>query len=940
MANYLSRPHTYGNPIPQYDFSLLAKGLQYKQQQVDLNTEKIQNEIDQLANIDLIRDVDKQYFSEKLNAAVSQINSMQGANWSSASMPTMIRGQLRSVIDDKVVNAAMSTKSIRAAQSQIEQAKKDKVYATQNEYVAFLGMDEYLANPEAGVKYSAAGYTPYHDYNEEMKPYLENLQKYAPGVKKMYRDGEGYFVTEDNKILSPEQVRSVAQGLLSQKARTQLQIDGVYNYTRGENASILPEQFGAYKKRQFDYMDRIISNNQARIDAPNTPQSEKEQLIRENNELQARRTDDETRYAQLEKSPTQMAYILQQDNFLSSLGRQYQVNDTSYELSNDTSFWAKKNYELQVAKFEYQKQQDGNSGDGGIQRLVTPNDNVPDRNVVDEAYTTINTAQEGLAGFINGKLSQPDIAKAATTWETEYDNMSAQQRKGLTKEMYLADRMKQSGYLTIADKKELDTYVQTINYNTEALLTANDAVEQELEDEKLPKVIQELANSNRQMVDPATGRTVAMSDYLRRHGITPQNILSPSKSTQKKDILKSLHAEKIVAEESILGKAWEGLKGFVSNGVRLFSPTGAGLTGMDAEVAYLNEEERQTGKAKRRLARLNGEDFVSGKTPTTDTYLQQVRKSGIAGITVPGPLAATGLVGAVITGASRQQMAVPNLIASDDEYNKRLADRLPKANLQGTGNFAIPPNSPQFNEIMTAINGADPTTAGKINKDIALNARVNPSDPSQIFITQRQGNGDKMVVMQTPVYLQNLPKTASSLNFNNQRNLYTKETFKGVTEPIQILSTDDVNIIEDIAQNMYLPATGDINQAIVAAQQFNTKEGIQASLMGVYKNVLVNPDGTPTKYGQLVNTVLNDKGLAVDVKPVSSGISVALQKNGENLFTFANRIPYDQLQPTVEKAKYAPGETVFQMLNQVLQEKAAMGTENLFDKVVQKYTQR
>lgn len=941
--NYLSSPQTYQAPIATYNFDIIGKALQYKQGQIDQNAAKIQQQIDTFSSLDIAREVDKQYFANKLNNIVSHVNSLPGADFSSQSTVNVITGNIRQAVDSNVLNAVASTKSIRATQAQLEDIKKnhpDK-WAPQNEWVAFKGIDDYYANPEVGVKYQAADYTPYTDVNAKLKPYLENLQDHVSGIKKMFRgqgDLTGYFVTQEGKELSSREVREVAKGLLDPQSKAQIQIDGLYTYTReGAVDSVLVPEFSRYKDKQLESYTNTIKSNDLIINSPQATTAEKEKARQDNLSKKTDLSTLKSQFSQVEQNPNQMAYILQENNFLNSMGRLYDFSEVNETLSNDTSYWAAKNYELETEKFDYQKNKDTKEELNAL-RLATPTTSPDSVNLIEDTYKRIDQAKTGLAGFIQGKLNSPELASAKTQWEIDYSKLPASQKSGLTKETYILDRMRQSGYLNIADKKLADSYLQIINSGTETLLSQSDAVQQEMEDEKLPSTVQRLlGNVDSRMIDPDTKRVIPIAQYLQKNGITEQNanaILSPDKADVKKEILKAMYADDVLSNESTLSKVWQGAKGFVSG---LFSGSPQSLAAGQASVAYQQEEYKQTGKAKRRLALLNNEDFVGGSTPNTDSYLATARKEGAYRTTA-------GFISNVNPFIyATEQIADPE-ISSDfvdrNEFDKRLAQRLATdTRLQQAGNFAIAPKSRQFEEIYLAANGADPSMGGRIDKDLPINARINPSDPSSIIITQRQKDGKEWTMNQVPLYLQNLPTVAATFEFNNPRNTYTPESFKGLKEKISVLSTDDTNVIHDIAENIYMQQGLDANNAINQAKINNTKEGILYKLNSVYPNVLNNTNGQATKYGLLANTILDDPNLTVEAIKTKLGVSVSINKGDQKLFTSDNLTPYSQLQPLVEKARYTPAEFVGSMLEQMVNEKAQYGTENLYNKIITKYNQ-
>lgn len=83
MASAYSILRNYGDYIQPFDFNLIQKGLEYKQQKYDANSAMVQEQINQFANIELAKDEDKAYLNERLNTLVDQVNEYGSIDLSS-----------------------------------------------------------------------------------------------------------------------------------------------------------------------------------------------------------------------------------------------------------------------------------------------------------------------------------------------------------------------------------------------------------------------------------------------------------------------------------------------------------------------------------------------------------------------------------------------------------------------------------------------------------------------------------------------------------------------------------------------------------------------------------------------------------------------------------------------------------------------------------------
>lgn len=939
MSTYISTEAQYSAPISPFNFDLLAKVGAIKQQKYDASEAEIQNEVNNLINLDIAKGVDKEHLNQRVNNLITQINEFGSADLSISSNAQTIKSALKTAIDDKVMTAVASTRSIRNTQSQIEQAKasKDGLYDPANEYVAMMGVNDYLSNEQVGQKFQANPYTNFYDLNKELKPYLENLQDHAPNIKKQFRgdgDLEGYFVTNEGKELTPLEVRRVAEGLLGAKGKTQIQINGLYNYTQGNGVeTILKPQFERYKQQNLSLYDGQIKDKEIFLKG-NATEAEKAKARVELEALKNNKQTEESKYNQIMSSPAQMAYALENNKFLSGVGNQYKINDVSTTLSADSTWASKRAYDLDLKKFEYQKQRDIKT-DAEALRLVTPTTAEETINVTEQTINAIDTAQKGMSAFIEEKLNVPGMEIAKTKWEEDYAKLPEIAKRGLTKEAYMADMLSQSKSLTIADRKKLDYFQNEIETKGTAYVEISDRVEKEIADEKLPSAVKQLlSDTSRSMIDPDTGKRVNVVEYLKINGITennPENILAPNKAVVKRKILANLHANNVIEKESTLSKLWEGFKGAVQ-GVVSGAPVGTGLplAGALASSAYNTEEYRQTEVAKRRLAIINGEDFASGNTPKTDEYIAKVREAGTSRADVG--LARFNPAVAIVNSITNPDIS--NVATNDSAFNKRLAEELAKdTRLKQEGNFAIPPGSAQFEQIMTVVNAGNQASTDLIDDKTAINARINPDDPSSIIISQRQKDGKNKIISQTPIYLQDVPLVSRSLDFSNQQKQYTPESFKGLKQKVTPLSTNDVNVLYDMAENIYLKETGDPNTAYIMATDANTKEGIMGGLVSAgYGNVLANQN-----YRALAEKILTDPTLEVEVVKNKLGTTLRVNKNGVPLYTNKGIIPYSQLQEVVEKAKYTPMEIIGGMVRDMLNEKATYQTDDIYNTISSKY---
>jgi len=256
MASAYSILRNYGDYIQPYDLGLVQQGLQYKQGKYDVNRLKVDQQIEQFANLDLIKGVDKQYLNDRLSELVNQVNQYGTMDLSENGITKNIGNHIKQALDTTVMNAYVSSNEIRKTFSTIEDVKKnhpDK-YAVQNEYDAMEGVNEYLSNSEVGASYKSKGYTPFTDINKILDDRVKNADKYLTNITKVTTANGDYFVDQYNEAVDPNKIRNLVRSTLTPQLQNQVLIDAKFNMRGLDDTSIR-----AVAKE--DYSNQITSLN-------------------------------------------------------------------------------------------------------------------------------------------------------------------------------------------------------------------------------------------------------------------------------------------------------------------------------------------------------------------------------------------------------------------------------------------------------------------------------------------------------------------------------------------------------------------------------------------------------------------------------------------------------------------------------------------------------
>lgn len=264
---------SFTDAIPQFNpyiqqlpvEAMVAVGME-KQKRYDEGIQRIQSQIDQVAGLDIVRDVDRQYLQSKLNELGSKLRTVAAGDFSNFQLVNSTAGMAASIAkDNNVVNAVQSTAKYRKELSFMEEARQKGESAIQNEYDFNRQTDQWLNDPNVGA-----------GYNGRYRKYIDVDKKWLEVVKGLHSDlleeDIPYVYNEDGTLnrqqtaeamqrmskesVSAEKIQNALRASLSPDEMEQLNINGRYEF-RNINS---PEQLAAYSRTRFGGM--IAANNQ------------------------------------------------------------------------------------------------------------------------------------------------------------------------------------------------------------------------------------------------------------------------------------------------------------------------------------------------------------------------------------------------------------------------------------------------------------------------------------------------------------------------------------------------------------------------------------------------------------------------------------------------------------------------------------------------------
>lgn len=254
MASYTDTTPTFNPYVQTIPVDEMIKVGMYKQQKYDEGIQKIQTNIDNIAGLDVIRDVDKAYLQSKLNQLGNNLATVAGGDFSNFQLVNSVNGMTNQIAKDpNVLNAISSAKTYRKGLEDMAAANKEGKGSASHDWLFKTDANEWLNNQDI-TKTFTGGYKQYSNYQKNAQEVIKGLVKNETGKDVAFEyDANGKMIVLDAMTrteisgITPERIQSALMVGLSPNDWQSMQIDGRYNYS---NAS--PEQFVSDVNKSYE----------------------------------------------------------------------------------------------------------------------------------------------------------------------------------------------------------------------------------------------------------------------------------------------------------------------------------------------------------------------------------------------------------------------------------------------------------------------------------------------------------------------------------------------------------------------------------------------------------------------------------------------------------------------------------------------------------------
>lgn len=270
MASFTDNPQllTNFNPyVQQLPVDAMREVGMYKQAKYDEGVQKIQTTIDNIAGLDVVRDIDKGYLQSKLNELGNNLKTVAAGDFSNFQLVNSTAGMANAIAKDATVqNAVLSTAKYRKESAFMESQKKEGKGSIENEWDFKNAANKWVSSNNLDESFNAS-YTPYVDVQKKWMEVMKTLhsdlseQDIAYAAKRKddgtidYQAAAAAMQRMSKETVSSAKIENALRSSLTPDELNQLAISGRYQFRDYDT----PDKLAVYSTSRFD--NQLTLNN-------------------------------------------------------------------------------------------------------------------------------------------------------------------------------------------------------------------------------------------------------------------------------------------------------------------------------------------------------------------------------------------------------------------------------------------------------------------------------------------------------------------------------------------------------------------------------------------------------------------------------------------------------------------------------------------------------
>lgn len=277
MASFTdTQPLKFNQYVQQQPVEAMATVGMAKQKAHEEGIQKIQTQIDNIAGLEVARDIDKAYLQSKLNELGNNLRTVAAGDFSNFQLVSTASGMTKQLVHDKgIQNAVSSTARLKKEQAFMEEERKKGELNPANEYVFNKQVGNWYNNKDVYSSFNGK-YNKYFDVDKYVKEVFSEVKPDGFTIDQIYQtDSNGnpifnkstgtYELSTTMKRLKkegrfPEKVQKTLDYVFSDpRVSNQLGINGQYSYRNASNEELVgrlteskDSQMGLYDKNIMD----------------------------------------------------------------------------------------------------------------------------------------------------------------------------------------------------------------------------------------------------------------------------------------------------------------------------------------------------------------------------------------------------------------------------------------------------------------------------------------------------------------------------------------------------------------------------------------------------------------------------------------------------------------------------------------------------------------
>ena len=373
MASFTDSIPQFNPYVQQLPVDAMVQVGMYKQKQYDEGIQKIQTNIDNIAGLEVGRDVDKAYLQSKLNQLGNDLKGVAAGDFSNFQLVNSVNGMTNQIVrDPNVQNAVNSAAKRKQEYAFIEEARKKGELNPSNEYVFKVKDSEWANSTELGQSYNAR-YTPYKDVKKKA---MEAIKALHPKLQEMdipfVMDAQGNIDTSRiadamirQKIegIDENQIKQAIYASLDTADVNQLQIDAVYQF-RGVDPEDLTNRaklnYDAQREKAIEALQYIdiqtkITSDPNKLDQLNASKEAYYRLLGMDGKQGSLDSEFYENVKEARENPDKVKYNIYRDGFVSELANAFNWKNVSKQYVTNP-LKQQQNWEREF-RFDQQKEQ-------------------------------------------------------------------------------------------------------------------------------------------------------------------------------------------------------------------------------------------------------------------------------------------------------------------------------------------------------------------------------------------------------------------------------------------------------------------------------------------------------------------------------------------------------------------------------------------------------